>query len=95
MPRLYFEGDSVSEEYDVEMHEAMGAAIAYAVRYYPYRPMFGGGADPADGRFKYVVVWIDESELNHEFPKAGYYLYLGLRPYIAQRHFGIQAIRAM
>ncbi|MFO1312950.1 MAG: hypothetical protein U1F41_12895 [Burkholderiales bacterium] len=95
MPRVYFAGDAISEDYDIEMHEAMGAALAYSVRYYPHRPAFGGGSDPADGRYKYVVVSIESTELNEEFAKPGYYLFVGLRPHVAQRHFGIPEIRAL
>lgn len=95
MPSIYFAGDWTSEDYDIEMHDAMGAALAYSVRYYPHRPVFAGGADPADGRYKYVVVRIDASELNEEFVRPGFYLYVGLRPHVAQRHFGIPEIRAL
>jgi len=94
MPKVYFDGNAISDDYDVEMEEALGTAIAYSVRYYPFRPVFAGSAAAEDGLFQHVVLCIDASEVNAEFPRPGYYVYVDLRPRVAQRHFGIVSVRA-
>ena len=95
MSKIHFLREGGDDNYAKCMHtlpiaEATEKLFKFAVEFhetgpkiYPDRPVLKGS------KYKRVVLEVDAGEENQKFPKAGYYIIVGLTPRICADMFGI------
>jgi hypothetical protein len=94
MPKLFFVRDGIGTYQTGRGHTVAIQSLTALTAKYPASFAAGPwnfGSDPAKDShpFKHVVAMIDDSEITAEFPKAGYYYFVGLSAKEAQRIFEV------
>lgn len=76
--------------YELPIAEATEVLSKFAVQFYEAGPKINPHAPVLKGsKYKFVVLEVDEGEENQKFPKAGYYIIIGLAPRNCADIFGI------
>ncbi len=94
MPKIFFVRDGTgdhktSDGKPIAMSTATGLSNRFPPRFTVSGPTINAGIASAFAAFRHVVMEVEADELNMEYPKAGFYYFVGLTPQEAKRILGV------
>lgn len=85
MPNIFFVRDGTGDHHTsqgqcIAMSAVAGLASRYSARFSQSGPFINNGVASPFAAYRHVVMEVGDSETTAEYPKPGYYYFVGLRP---------------